>query len=195
MATGPLVDTMDLPVELQSELELSGIVSCCRLPGQARGARRGIAQLVHCGNVGVIGKVESIRDQVELLWNLATLVAAPMDAGADTGGDDDQPTGVVADAAPVGAPLSCPILPIVRSCLCGCRTVKCVKTAWLGNAVAMMHYLRIVNSGGTQKWHGHDHEDEGHQTLPDWRGNASAASASVASFQNSALDGFPPLPT
>src|SRR4029077_1666039 len=56
---------MDLPVELHSELELSGIVSCCRLPGQARGARRGIAQLVHCGNVGVIGKVESIRDQVE----------------------------------------------------------------------------------------------------------------------------------
>jgi hypothetical protein len=56
---------VDLPVEFQSELELSRIVSCRWLPGQARGARRGIAQLVHCGDVGVIGKVESIGDQVE----------------------------------------------------------------------------------------------------------------------------------
>ena len=56
---------MDLPGELQSELELSRIVSCRWLPGQARGARRGIAQLVHCGDVGVIGKVEIIGDQVE----------------------------------------------------------------------------------------------------------------------------------
>jgi hypothetical protein len=38
----------------------------------------------------------------------------------------------------------------------------------------MMHYLRIVNARGRQKWHGQDHEDKGHQTLPDWRGNASA---------------------
>src|SRR6185312_1241774 len=68
--------------------------------------------------------------------------------------------------------LSRPILPIVRSCLCGGRTIKGVKTAWLGNAVAMMHYLRIVNSGGRQKWHGHDHKDEAHATLPIWRGLA-----------------------
>ena len=33
-----------------------------------------------------------------------------------------------------------------------------------------MHYLRIVNSGGRQKWHGHDHKDEAHATLPIWRG-------------------------
>src|SRR5215471_1693303 len=57
---------MALPVELQSELELSRIVSCRWLPGQAGGARRGIAQLVHCGDVGVVGKVESIGDQVEV---------------------------------------------------------------------------------------------------------------------------------
>jgi len=86
--------------------------------------------------------------------------------------------------------LSCPVP--VRS-RCGCRTVKRVKGAWLGNTAAMMHYRRIVNAGGIQKWYGHDHEDKGHQTLPDWRGNASAPSASVASFQNSALDGFPPF--
>ena len=61
-----------------------------------------------------------------------------------------------------------------------CRdTVKGVKTAWLGNAVAMMHYLRIVNSGGRQKWHGHDHKDEAHATLPIWRGLAQQQYARV----------------
>jgi hypothetical protein len=39
---------------------------------------------------------------------------------------------------------------------CGCRTVKRVKGAWLGNTVAMMHDRRIVNAGGRQEWHGHD---------------------------------------
>ena len=75
--------------------------------------------------------------------------------------------------------LSRPILPIVRSCLCGGGTIKGVKTAWLGNAVAMMHYLRIVNSGGRQKWHGHDHKDEAHATLPIWRGLAQQQYARV----------------
>jgi hypothetical protein len=56
----------------------------------------------------------------------------------------------------------------------------------------MMHYRRIVNAGGIQKWYGHDHEDKGHQTLPI---GVATPPASVASFQNSALDGFPPLPT
>jgi hypothetical protein len=55
----------------------------------------------------------------------------------------------------------------IRKCR-RCRdTVKGVKTAWLGNAMAMMHYLRIVNAGGRQKWHGHDHKDKAHATLPD----------------------------
>jgi hypothetical protein len=49
-----------------------------------------------------------------------------------------------------------------------CRdTVKGGKTAWLSNAVAMVHYLRIVNAGGRQKWHSHDHKDKAHATLPD----------------------------
>ena len=48
----------------------------------------------------------------------------------------------------------------------GCRAVKRVKSACLGNAVAMMHYGRIVNSCGRQKWHGHDHYDGSHSTLP-----------------------------
>jgi hypothetical protein len=39
------------------------------------------------------------------------------------------------------------------------HTVKRVKSAWLRSAVAMMHYLRIVNARGRQKRHGHDHED------------------------------------
>jgi len=48
----------------------------------------------------------------------------------------------------------------------GRRTVKRVKSAWHGNAMAMMHDRRIVNSGGRQKWHGHDHYDGPHSTLP-----------------------------
>ncbi len=56
-------------------------------------------------------------------------------------------------------------LPVrMRRCR-GCRTVKRVKSAWRGNAVAMMHYLRIVNAGGRQKWHGQDHKDKAHPTL------------------------------
>src|SRR5262245_58876715 len=48
----------------------------------------------------------------------------------------------------------------------GCRAVKRVKSSGLGNAVAMTHDRRIVNSGGRQKWHGHDHYDGPHSTLP-----------------------------
>jgi hypothetical protein len=48
---------------------------------------------------------------------------------------------------------SCPtyFLPcgMMRRCR-GYRTVKRVKTAWLGNTVAMLHDLRIVNSRGSQ---------------------------------------------
>src|SRR6476661_952444 len=50
-------------------------------------------------------------------------------------------------------------VPMMRRCR-GCRTVKRVKAFWLGNAMAMMHYLRIVNAGGRQKWHGDDHKDK-----------------------------------
>jgi hypothetical protein len=39
----------------------------------------------------------------------------------------------------------------------GWLTVKRVETAWLGNTAVMMHDLRIVDSRGSQKWHGHDH--------------------------------------
>jgi hypothetical protein len=45
----------------------------------------------------------------------------------------------------------------------GRLTVKRVETACLGNAVAMLHYLRIVNSRGSQKADGEEH---GHPTLP-----------------------------
>ena len=51
-----------------------------------------------------------------------------------------------------------------RCCRCRTRTVKRVKTARLSNTVAMMHDLRIVNAGGRQKWHCHDHEDKRHPT-------------------------------
>jgi hypothetical protein len=45
---------------------------------------------------------------------------------------------------------------MMRRCR-GCRgyTVKRVKTAWLGNAAVMVHYLRIVNSRGGQWAHGY----------------------------------------
>ena len=52
---------------------------------------------------------------------------------------------------------------MMRRCR-GCRAVKRVKTSWFGNAMAMMHYLRIVNARGRQKWHGHDHKDKAHPT-------------------------------
>ena len=32
----------------------------------------------------------------------------------------------------------------------GCSTIKRLNTAWLGNTAAMMHYLRIINSRGSQ---------------------------------------------
>jgi len=38
----------------------------------------------------------------------------------------------------------------------GCRTVKRVKAARLGDALPVFHDRRIVNAGGRQKWHGHD---------------------------------------
>jgi len=56
---------------------------------------------------------------------------------------------------------------MMRRCRGGAHTVKRVKSAWLGSAVAMMHYLRIVNARGRQERHGHDHEDKAHPTLPD----------------------------
>jgi hypothetical protein len=43
----------------------------------------------------------------------------------------------------------------------GRLTVKRVETACLGNAVAMMHYLRIVNSRGSQRADG---EEQGYPT-------------------------------
>jgi hypothetical protein len=46
-------------------------------------------------------------------------------------------------------------VPMMRRC-CGCRTVKRVKTAGLGNTAAMMHYLRTVNARGTQWADEHD---------------------------------------
>ena len=42
---------------------------------------------------------------------------------------------------------------MMRRCR-GCSAVKRVKTAWLGNTAAMVRYLRIVNSRGSQKWDG-----------------------------------------
>jgi len=68
------------------------------------------------------------------------------------------------------SPLSCPSLSM-RSW--SGRTVKRVKGAWLGNTVAMLHYRRIVDAGGIQKWHGHYRDDHPHSTLPIWRGNDS----------------------
>ena len=56
-----------------------------------------------------------------------------------------------------GALFSCPTysLPVrmMRRCR-GCRTVKRVNSAWLGNTAVMMHYRRIVNSRGSQWAHG-----------------------------------------
>ena len=71
MGTGPLADSYETKppwsyqLNLRANWNCSRIVSCRWLPGQTRGARRGIAQLVHCGDVGVIGKIESIGNQVE----------------------------------------------------------------------------------------------------------------------------------
>jgi hypothetical protein len=110
----------------------------------------------------------------------------PFDPGAAASASTTQDPGL-SDACP----LSCPILRIVRSCPCGCRTVEGIKTAWLGNAVSMMHYLRIVNAGGRQKWHGHDHKDKAHATLPIWRGTRPATVHSrPGSFQASTENGL-----
>jgi hypothetical protein len=47
-----------------------------------------------------------------------------------------------------------PDLPLMVRMMRRCRgcldTVKRGNSAWRGNTVAMMHYLRIVNSGGSQ---------------------------------------------
>jgi hypothetical protein len=53
--------------------------------------------------------------------------------------------------------------------LCVWWTKQRVKAARLGNAVAMMHDLRILNARGHQEWNGHDRYDEAHPTLPVWR--------------------------
>jgi len=45
------------------------------------------------------------------------------------------------------------------------RTVKRVKAARLGDALPVLHDRRIVNAGGRQEWHGHDHDDRPHSTL------------------------------
>jgi bifunctional non-homologous end joining protein LigD len=54
------------------------------------------------------------------------------------------------------APLPLPVR-IMRSRCHGCRTVKRIESTRLGNAVAMVHYLRIVNARGIQPWHRQDH--------------------------------------
>ena len=47
-------------------------------------------------------------------------------------------------------PLDVPMM-MSRCRWCGCRNaVKRVNTTWLGDTVAMMHYLRIVNSRSNQ---------------------------------------------
>jgi hypothetical protein len=46
-------------------------------------------------------------------------------------------------------------VPTMRRCR-GCRTVQRLKCAWLGNTAAVMHYLRIVNSQGSQWAHRYD---------------------------------------
>jgi hypothetical protein len=53
--------------------------------------------------------------------------------------------------------------------LCVWWTKQRVKAARLGNAIAMMHDLRIVNARGHQEWNGHDRYDKAHPTLPVWR--------------------------
>ncbi len=57
-------------------------------------------------------------------------------------------------------------VPTMNRRCCGCRTIKRVKRAGLGNAAAMMHDLRIVDARGTQERHAHDHQDRPHPTLP-----------------------------
>ena len=54
-----------LPVEFESELELAGVEGCGWLAGGAGGTGRGIAELVHPGDVGVVEKVEGVGDEIE----------------------------------------------------------------------------------------------------------------------------------
>src|SRR5271157_502304 len=54
-----------LPVQLDGELELAGIVGGAGLARGADAARRRVAQLVHGKNVRVVEEVEPIGDQVQ----------------------------------------------------------------------------------------------------------------------------------
>src|ERR1044072_9358604 len=54
-----------LPVQLQRELEQSGIVGRGRLPGLARRSRARIAQLVDGGDVGSVVEIEAFSDQLK----------------------------------------------------------------------------------------------------------------------------------
>ena len=54
-----------LPVELESELELTRVESRGRLPGKASTAGGWIADLVHRSDVGVVGQVEDIGDEID----------------------------------------------------------------------------------------------------------------------------------
>ena len=63
--------------------------------------------------------------------------------------------------------LACPILLFVRS-FCHAHTEKGVKGAWLGDTAAMLHYRRVVDTGGRQKRHGQNHEEEAHPIPRVW---------------------------
>jgi hypothetical protein len=55
-----------LPVQLEGELELPGVVSGSRLAGKATGADGRIAELINCRNVGAVEHVKAVSDQVKL---------------------------------------------------------------------------------------------------------------------------------
>jgi hypothetical protein len=68
-----------------------------------------------------------------------------------------------------GGTLFSPELPLsvlARTRLCGCGTVKRIERPWLGDAVAVMHDLRIVDARGRQEWHRHDRYDRPHLIPP-----------------------------
>jgi hypothetical protein len=48
----------------------------------------------------------------------------------------------------------------------GCRTVKRVNSARLGDAAVMNHDRRIVNSQGSHWAHGYEKDKYGHRILP-----------------------------
>src|SRR5208283_2138465 len=56
---------MALPVQLESELELPGVVGSRGLARSTNHTRRRIAQLVHGKNVRVVEQVETVGDQVQ----------------------------------------------------------------------------------------------------------------------------------